>query len=75
MTPTISPLESATDSESDSPPFLELDTDSVVSQSPSESAYDADSKSEVPCMVPILPNVGGRPHYHHGPQLTTQLTG
>ena len=37
------PLESATDSECDGPPSLELAMDSVASPSPYESVYDADS--------------------------------
>ena len=68
-------LESATDSESDSPPFPESDTDTVASPFPSKSVYHPKSKGGVPCMVPVPPNFGGEPCYHQGPQLNTQLHG
>ena len=50
--------------ESNSPPSLELAMDSVASPSlpPSESAYDADSKSKV-AHGGIPPNFGTRPHH------------
>ena len=40
----------------------ESDTKSVASQSPSKLAYDTNYKSKVPCLVALLPNLGGRPH-------------
>ena len=44
------------------PRVSESDTDSVASPYPSKSAYDASSRSKVPCMVPLPPNLGKRPH-------------
>ena len=42
-------MESESDSESNNPPFPELDTDSVTSPSPSKLAHDANSESKVLC--------------------------
>ena len=56
-----SPLALTTDSKSNSPDHSESNTSSVASPSPSELAYDADSKSVVPCAAGLLPNLGGRP--------------
>ena len=60
-------LESVTDSESDSTPFPELDTDFVASLSPNRSAYGTNSEREVSYVVRVLPNFGSRPHYSHEP--------
>ena len=43
----------------------ELDTDPVASPFPSKLAYDADSESEVPCKVSVLPIFGSRPCNNH----------
>ena len=57
-------LESVIDSRSDSPGLSESGTDSVASPSPSELAYDADSKNEVLYVVFLFPKFGGRPCYN-----------
>ena len=58
------PLESATDSEGS--PSLKSATNFLTFPSPSESAYDTDSKIEATPMVWVLPNSGSRLHYNYG---------